>query len=84
LRYEAMRAAAQDYELLKLAERVLPAAEAKALFEKAFGRILRAESIRDFAAVATTEPETLYFLDPQDYEVARRLVLEAVGKKGDD
>ena len=81
LRYEALRTAAQDYELLKLAERTLPADEAQALFEKAFARILRADSIRDFADVETARAEELYSLDPRDYQAARRLVLEAMARK---
>jgi hypothetical protein len=78
LRYEALRAAAQDYELLKLAERVLPAGETQALFEKAFALILRTDSIRDFVKVATARAEELYSLDPGDYQAARRTVLEAI------
>jgi hypothetical protein len=78
LRYEALRTAVQDYELLKLAERTLPAAALKALLERAYGLILRACSIRDFAGAGTASAETLYSLDPQDYQAARRLVLEAL------
>jgi hypothetical protein len=81
LRYEALRTAAQDYELLKLAERTLPADEAQALFEKAFACILRADSIRDFAGVGTAAAEELYSLAPQDYQAARRLVLEAIAQQ---
>lgn len=78
LRYEALRAAAQDYELLKLAERVLGTSEAETVFGKAFACILRADSIRDFAGVASAAAEDLYSLDPRDYQAARRLVLEAI------
>ena len=80
LRYEALRVAAQDYELLKLAERTLPDEEATRVFDKAFGRILRTDTIRAFAEVATADPETLYSLDPKDYQAARRLVLEAISR----
>ena len=80
LRYEALRMAGQDYELLKLAERTLPADETARVLDQAFGRILRTETIRDFADVATADPEALYSLDPQDYQIARRLVLEAVSR----
>ena len=80
LRYEALRTAAQDYELLKLAERMLPAAEAQPLFDQAFGHILRAASIRDFAGVADAKAEQLYSLDPRDYQAARRLLLEALSQ----
>jgi hypothetical protein len=80
LRYEAMRMAAQDYELLRLAERMLPTDEATRVLDEAFGRILRTDTIRDFAEVATAERETLYSLDPTDYQDARRLVLEAISR----
>ncbi len=82
LRYEALRTAAQDYELLKLAERALPAEEAQALFAQAFGAILRADSIRDFAHVATAKAEDLYSLDPLDYQAARQLILAALEGRG--
>jgi len=81
LRYEALRTAAQDYELLKLAERTLPADEARALFDRAFARILHADTIRDFADVGTVTAEELYSLDPRDYQAARRMVLEAVAQR---
>ena len=81
LRYESLRAAAQDYELLKLAERTLPAAEAEAVFKEAFARVLRAGSIRDLARVDTAGPEELYSLDPRDYQAARRLALEAIARQ---
>lgn len=84
LRYEALRAAVQDYELLKLAERTLPARTAQAAFDAAFARILRTEDIADFADVAEVAPETLYSLDPADYRAARRIVLEAMERKGGD
>jgi hypothetical protein len=78
LRYEALRMAAQDYELLRLAERVLPADQAEELLEAAFARILRADKISDFAGVAFARAEDLYSLDPTDYQAARRMVLEAI------
>ena len=84
LRYEAMRAAAQDYELLKLAERALPVDEAQTLFDRAFARILRTESIEDFAQLGTARAEDLYSLDPGDYHAARRLVFEAIAQNGSD
>ena len=81
LRYEALRTAAQDYELLKLAERTLPPDEGQALFDEVFALILRVHSIRNFAQVATARAEELYSLDPQDYQAARRTVLEAVAQR---
>jgi len=81
LRYESLRTAAQDYELLKLAERTLPAEEARALFDQAFAHILCTDTIRDFANVGTAKAEGLYSLDPQDYQAARRLLLEAIAQK---
>jgi hypothetical protein len=80
LRYEALRTAVQDYELLKLVERTLPAAEAQALFERAFARILHAGSIADFSRVYTVRADELYSLDPKDYQTAREMMLEAIAK----
>lgn len=82
LRYEALRAAAQDFELLKLAERTLPAGQAQTVIERAFQCFLRAGSAADFADVATVKAEALYSLDGEDYEEARRLVLTALAEPG--
>lgn len=84
LRYEAMRAAAQDHELLKLAGRTLPADEAQALFDRAFARILCTGSIEDFAQLGTARAEDLYSLDPGDYQAARWLVFEAIAQHVSD
>jgi hypothetical protein len=80
LRYEALRIAVQDYELLKLAERTLPKAEAQALFTRAFARILCTDSISDFARVYTARAADLYSLDAQDYQAARKMVLDAIAR----
>ncbi|MBN1583715.1 MAG: DUF4091 domain-containing protein [Anaerolineae bacterium] len=80
LRYEAMRTAAQDFELLKLAERTLAPNQARTVLKQAFARILRTNDIRAFADVYTARPETLYSLDPQDYQEARRIILEAIAQ----
>ena len=82
LRYEALRAAAQDYELLALVERTLSADQAQAVLERAFALILRTDAISDLADVASARAEDLYSLDPQDYQAARRLLLEAVAQAG--
>jgi hypothetical protein len=82
LRYEALRTAVQDYELLKTVERSLPAAQARALCAEAFARILRAPSVADFAAVATARAEDLYSLDPADYQAARGLLLQGLNQIG--
>jgi hypothetical protein len=81
LRYEALRAGIQDYELLKLVEKSLPPGEAQAVIEQALRRILRAESGQDFARVGQAQAEELYSLDPQDYQEARRVLLEALSAK---
>jgi len=78
LRSEALRSAIQDYELLKLVEHSLPAEQASAVIAAAFKYILRTASIEDFANMDNPRPETLYSLDPQDYQAARRLLLEAL------
>ncbi len=80
LRYEALRAAVQDYELICLAERVLPAEKFAAVYQEALGCILRTETLNDFARVAEMKAEDLYSLDPQDYLRARQALVEALGK----
>ena len=52
--------------------------EAQALIEKAFRCILHTHSPQDFARVDQSRAEELYSLDPQDYQEARRLILEAL------
>jgi hypothetical protein len=78
LRYEGLRAAVQDYELLKLVERTLGVAEASAVIEKAFSKILHTKNIPDFADAARTNPQDLYSLDPLDYQAARQILLDAL------
>lgn len=78
LRYEALRTAVQDYELLKLVERSLPDAEAANVIEQAMGCILHAESLSDFAKVGSARAADLYSLDPQDYHQAKKILLDAL------
>lgn len=78
LRYEALRFAVQDYELLKLAERSLPAEQVDEVFRKASACILHTEKLGDFANVGTLKPEDLYSLDPADYHQARGFVIDAI------
>ena len=80
LRYEALRAAAQDYELLALAERTLPASKAQAVFDQAFALVLRTDALSDLADPVSARAENLYSLDPQDYQAARRILLEAIAQ----
>jgi len=78
LRYEGLRTAVQDYELLKLVERRLPEAEASDVIEKAFARILHTSHVADFADVSKANAEDLYSLDPLDYQAARQILLDAL------
>ena len=78
LRYEALRTAVQDYELLKLAERTLPEGEFQAALDAALAGILRTDDIQAFATVYTAKAETLYSLEPEDYGNGRRLILDAL------
>jgi hypothetical protein len=78
LRYEALRMAVQDYELLKLAARLLPPDQAEAAISEAFALILRTRNIQDFAEVDSVNAESLYSLDPADYVAARRILLTAI------
>jgi hypothetical protein len=80
LRYEALRAAVQDYELLCLVERTLPGEKAREIIDRAFASILRVDSIAAFADVYTVQAGDLYSLDPADYQGARRILLEAVAQ----
>jgi hypothetical protein len=77
LRYEALRAAIQDYELLKLVERILPAEAASNVIEHALGRILKAPLER-FAELDQVAAENLYSVDPSDFAEVRRLLLAAL------
>lgn len=81
LRYEALRAAVQDYELLTQVERRLPEAEAKTVIDRAMGYILRADRIEDFAGADASQAETLYSLDPADYHAARAVLIAALSEK---
>lgn len=83
LRSEALRRAVQDYELLKMAEALLPEAEASALFaachDKIFAPGIDLPAL--CAAIGAEEvppAEELYSLDPKVYEECRRMVLERV------
>lgn len=79
LRYEGLRMAVQDYELIKLVERSLPADRAKAVIDQALSCIMRCETLADFVNVATAKAMELYSLDPEDYHAARRLLIDALG-----
>lgn len=75
LRYEALRAGIQDYELIQLAMRILGAQPAGEVIAQAMARLLQANTLQDFAAVATTPAQALYSLDPADYHAAHDLIL---------
>jgi len=82
VRYEAMRMAAQDFELLKLVERTLSPDVARTVIDQAMQHILRASSLEAFVGVAQVPPvpaDTLYSLAPEDYQAARRVLLSALG-----
>ena len=83
VRYEAMRVAAQDYELLRLVERSLAPDVAHAVINQAMSHILRAPSVTAFAAVGghhQPPADDLYSLSPEDYLAARRILLTALTK----
>ncbi|MFL5680905.1 MAG: DUF4091 domain-containing protein [Chloroflexota bacterium] len=95
LRYEALRAAVQDFELLRLVERTLPAEEARGAIAEAQAHIFRTDDARLFSQVGslaadvehttppTVAPEELYSTDPEDYAAARRVLLAALETFGD-
>lgn len=82
LRYEALRMAVQDYELLSMAKDRLNAEQARQVFDQAFAAILKAEGIESFGEVNSVKAESLYSLEPEDYHQARRLVVEALEAAG--
>jgi hypothetical protein len=82
LRYEAMRAAAQDFELLKLVERALPRDQALSTIQAAMDVILRPDALDGFADPATAPTKGLYSLDPDDYQSARRILIDALAQPG--
>ena len=78
LRYEALRAAVQDYELIQLVERRLAPDAARDAIDRALARILRTDEVTDFGRVYELPAEALYSLDAADYGAARRILLEAL------
>ena len=82
LRYEAMRAAAQDFELLRLVERTLPHHLAQDAIKAAMDKILGPNALQGFADPATAPTKALYSLDPADYQAARRTLMDALSQAG--
>lgn len=78
LRYEALRTAAQDYELLHMAQEKLGKARAEPTIQQAFKLILHAASINDFANVGSARANDLYSTDADDYTSARQLIVTAI------
>ncbi len=78
IRNEALLFGIQDYELIALArERAQSDPAVQQALQAAFARIVRAEWA-EFAEVNSRRPETLYSLDPADYEAARKLLIDAL------
>lgn len=78
LRYEALRMAVQDYELLNMVANALPAARARVVIDEAISCILRTQSLGDFAKVSIAKASELYSLDPADYHAARLVLIKAL------
>lgn len=78
LRYEALRMAVQDYELLRMVANALPAARARVVIDEAISCILRTQSLGDFAKVSIAKASELYSLDPADYHAARLVLIKAL------
>jgi hypothetical protein len=78
LRYEALRSAVQDFELLRLVEASLPRAKAQAVIAQARALILKTADLQDFARVGEVNAAQLYSLSPEDYEAAQILLLNAL------
>lgn len=78
LRTETLLMGIQDFELIALARRQAqsdPAVQ-KAL-EAAFARVVRA-GLADFTNVNNKRPESLYSLDPADYDAARQTIISCL------
>ena len=80
LRYEALRAGIQDYELVQMLVAKLGEEKADQVLERAYGRLLRAESLTEFVGADPRFPEALYSLDPADYAQAHAMVIDALEK----
>ena len=83
LRYEGMRMAAQDFELLKLVERTLPPEAARAVIDAGdaatFCVRLHSPPLSVSRNVPPVRADALYALAPEDYQAARRILLAALG-----
>ena len=80
LRYEALRMAVQDYELLRMADQVLPPGNARKIFEQWMGQVLKIDSIANFDGQLEGKAEKLYSLDPADYHSAHQTLLQAISR----
>jgi hypothetical protein len=78
LRYEALRAAAQDYELLKLVERVVPPNQARKAITQAMSQVLSLDLADGLKDLASAQAGELYSLDPEDYQAAKSLLIGAL------
>lgn len=78
LRYEALRAGIQDYALLQALVPKLGKADAAAVLERAFAKLLRCESVAEFVGADPSQAVALYSLDPGDYDAAMEIVLAAL------
>lgn len=78
LRYEALRMAVQDYELLRLVESKLPKAQAEAVIQQAIGCVLHLQNMEGFANPDPAKAGELYSLDAADYLAARRILITAL------
>ncbi len=79
LRTETLLMGIQDFELIALARR--QAKEKPALrqaLDAAFARVVRG-ALADFVNLADKRPESLYSLDPADYDAARQLIVSCLG-----
>jgi hypothetical protein len=78
LRYEALRAAAQDFELLKLVERTLSPEQAKSAIAEAVAQVLFLEATDGLENLVGAKAGDLYSVDPRNYQDARRLLIKAL------
>ena len=81
LRYESIRQAIQDYELLRLVDGLLPAEKAHRLKEESV-KLIFSTALHDFAKLVQdgTVPTELYSTNPGDYICARNVLLRGLAE----
>jgi len=80
LRYKQLKRGIEDYELISLLKKAHPAPET--VLEKIWEKVLRTRNIMDFHPDSGKKREELYSLSYRDYQDAREMLLDELGKCG--